>query len=179
MAIFKILQYPDPRLKRVAVRVEHFDDALQAVIDSMFETRYNTPACAALAATQLDMDPAWHITVIDLSENDDNPVCVVNGEIVHSEGIQNEREGCMSVYPSHIHEKVKRAAKITVKGQDRYGKPLEINAEGYFAKCLQHELDHLNGKVYLDRLPSFKVEKIKNKMKLIYRHQKKSSQDPA
>lgn len=175
MAVVKILQYPDPRLKRHAVRVETFDDEIQKVIDDMFETRYKTENCAALAATQLDLDPAWHITVIDLSQNDDDPLCIVNGEIIETEGTQYELEGCMSVYPDHIHEKVKRAMKITVKAQDRHGKPLEFTAEGYLAKCIQHELDHLNGKVYIDRIPAFKLDKIKRKVKKILRREDKSS----
>lgn len=178
MTMIKILQYPDPRLKRKAVRVETFDDALQAVIDDMFETRYATPNCAALAATQLDLDPAWHITVIDLSEKSDTPLCLVNAEIIESEGVQNELEGCMSVYPDFFHEKVKRALKIKVKAQDRYGKSQEFEAEGYLAKCIQHELDHLNGKVYIDRLQGFKAEKLKHKIKLVQRRQKHLSQNP-
>ena len=178
MTCLKILQYPDPRLRRVAIPVTHFDDNIQRVIDDMFETRYTTPNCAALAATQLDLDPAWHITVIDLSQNDDSPLCLVNGQIIHSEGLQHELEGCMSVYPAHIHEKVKRAYKITVKAQDRHGKPLEFDAEGYLAKCIQHELDHLNGKVYVDRIPPFKLEKIKQKIKTIARRQKQLAQHP-
>lgn len=178
MACLTILEYPDPRLKRIALRVENFDANIQQVIDDMFETRYATPNCAALAATQLDLDPAWHITVIDLSENNDSPLCLVNGEIVHSEGLQNELEGCMSVFPKHIHETVKRAYKITVKAQDRRGIPFEFEAEGYLAKCVQHELDHLNGKLYIDRIPTFKLDKIKQKVKTITRRQKQLSQHP-
>jgi peptide deformylase len=169
MAIIKILQYPDKRLKRIAVPVETFDETLHRVIDDMFETRYNTPSCAALAATQLDLDPAWRITVIDLSPDDSEPLYLVNPTVIHREGEQFEYEGCMSVFPKQLHEKVKRAMKVTVKAQDKYGKPFEITAEGYLAKCLQHEIDHLDGHVYLDRLPLIKQERMQRKIKKILR----------
>lgn len=174
MTLLKILQYPDKRLKRIAVRVEKFDETIQKVIDDMFETRYATPTCAALAATQLDLEPAWHITVIDLSKDNNEPLCLVNAEIVEREGQQMEYEGCMSVYPAFIHEIVKRDMKIRVKGQDRHGNPIDMTAEGYLAKCIQHELDHLNGHLYIDRLPKMKLERIAKKVKKQERSQKKS-----
>ncbi len=174
MTVLKILQYPDKRLKRIAVRVEKFDETIQKVIDDMFETRYTTPSCAALAATQLDLEPAWHITVIDLSKDNNEPLCLVNAEIVEREGQQMEYEGCMSVYPDFIHEIVKRDMKIRVKGQDRHGNPIDMTAEGYLAKCIQHELDHLNGNLYIDRLPKIKLERIAKKVKKQERLQKKS-----
>jgi peptide deformylase len=173
MTILKILQYPDKRLKRVAVPVENFDASIQKVIDDMFETHYATPNCAALAATQLDLDIPWHITVIDYSHEKNQPLCLVNGKITYREGEQNELEGCMSVFPQHIHEKVKRAMKIKVQYQDRHGNPHEIEAEGYFAKCIQHELDHLDGHVYLDHLHKIKVERIARKVKKLERQAKK------
>ena len=169
----KILQYPDPRLKRVAKKVKHFDAAFQKVVDEMFELHYATPNCAALAATQLDMEPAWHVTVIDYSAEKNQPVCLVNAEIVDREGDQIEYEGCMSVFPDVLHEKVKRSMKIKVKAQDRHGKPLEFEAEGYFAKCVQHELDHLEGLIYLNRLSNIKLDRIHRKMKQYMRHHKK------
>lgn len=165
MAIIRILQYPDPKLKRQAVKVEKFDDELQTIIDDMFETHYATPNCAALAATQLDLPIPYSITVIDYSENKDEPLCLVNPVIVETAGEQCEYEGCMSVYPDAIHEKVKRAMNVKVKAQDRYGNPIEINAEGYFAKCLQHEIDHLEGKVFIDRVPFTKRERALRRIK--------------
>ncbi|MCS5711322.1 peptide deformylase [Candidatus Berkiella aquae] len=173
MALIKILQYPDKRLKRQSVRVETFDDTIQKVIDDMFETRYTTESCAALAATQLDLEIPWSITVIDLSQNNDEPLCLVNPEIVSYEGEQFEYEGCMSVYPNFIQEKVKRAQIITVKAQDRFGEPFELKAEGYLAKCIQHEVDHLNGGLYIDRLPKIKLERISRRVKKQERMQKK------
>lgn len=173
MTILKILQYPDNRLKRVSVLVEHFDEALSKVIDDMFETHYATPNCAALAATQLDMPVAWRITVIDYSKEKNEPLCLVNPRIIHQEGEQQEYEGCMSVYPEAVHEKVKRAMKITVQAQDRYGKSFELEASGYLAKCIQHEIDHLDGKIYLDRLNLIKQERINRKIKKHLRTLKK------
>ncbi len=173
MTILKILQYPDKRLKRVAIPVEDFGPAFQKVVDNMFETHYATPNCAALAATQLDLEPAWHVTVIDYSQAKDQPLCIVNGKITHREGEQNEYEGCMSVFPRDVHEKVKRAMKIKVQYQERDGTPKEIEAEGYFAKCIQHELDHLNGHVYLDHLHQIKLERVQRKIKKIIRQAKK------
>jgi len=174
MTIIKILQYPDKRLKRIGVRVENFDE-VQKVIDDMFETRYATDSCAALAATQLDLEIPWFITVIDLSKNNNEPLCLVNAEIIEREGEQNEYEGCMSVYPNFIHEKVKRDMKIRVKAQDRHGNPIDMVAEGYLAKCIQHEIDHLNGGLYIDRLPKIKLERIARKVKKQERLNKKGS----
>lgn len=165
MTILKILQYPDPRLKRVAVTVEDFGPKIQKVIDDMFETHYNSKECAALAATQLDIEPAWAITVIDFSEEKNNPLCLVNPKIIESSGEQFELEGCMSVYPEYIYDKVKRAEIVLVNARDRNGKPIEIKADGFFSKCLQHEIDHLNGKIYLDRLTKIRQSRLLNKIK--------------
>lgn len=165
MAILTILQYPDPRLKRKAVLVEHFDATLQKIIDDMFETHYAASDCAALAATQLDLPIAYSITVIDYSAEKNQPLCLVNPKIVEESGEQYEEEGCMSVYPGIVSDKVKRADKVKVVAQDREGKPLEIEAEGFFAKCLQHEIDHLNGILYIDKLPLIKRERMIRKIK--------------
>ena len=172
MALLKILQYPDPKLKRVAIPVVHFNDDFQKVVDDMFETHYATPNCAALAATQLDLPTPWRVTVIDYSDEKNQPLCLVNAQIIHHEGEQFESEGCMSVLPTVIHEKVKRAMKITVKAQDRHGKPLEFEAEGFFAKCIQHELDHLDGLVFLNRLNKIIYDRVHRKMKQYIRHHK-------
>jgi peptide deformylase len=165
MAILKILQYPDKRLSRVAIPVTNFDSTLHQVVADMFETHYSTPHCAALAATQLDLPIAWSITVIDFSEKRDHPLCLINPVIIDTQGEQIEYEGCMSVYPNFIQEKVKRPMKLTVKAQDKEGISFELTAEGFLAKCIQHEVDHLNGKLYLTRLPQFKLERIHRKIK--------------
>lgn len=164
MAIIKILQYPDPRLKRKAVPVEHFGEEIQKIIDDMFETHYNADNCAALAATQLDLETAWRITVIDYSEEKDQPQCLVNPRIIKYSGEQFEVEGCMSVYPNFAREKVKRAMSVTVQAQDRHGKHIEIEADGFYAKCLQHEIDHLDGLTFVDRLPKIKKNRILKKV---------------
>ncbi|MDF2867592.1 MAG: def1 [Gammaproteobacteria bacterium] len=167
MALLKILQYPDPRLQRIAKPVAKIDEHVQKVIDRMFATKYHTENCAALAATQLDLPYPPHITVIDLSPTNDQPLCLINAEIIARKGEQFELEGCMSVMPSHIHERVKRAAEITVQALDRHGKTITLSAEGYMAKCIQHELDHLAGKLYIDHLSALKRERIRNKISKI------------
>lgn len=169
MAILKILQYPNPRLKTVGKPVTVFDDNLQKIIDDMFETHYGTDNCAALAATQLDIISPPHITVIDYTPKKNQPLCLVNAEIIERQGEMIEEEGCMSV-GGGTYEKVKRSAKIRVRAQDRQGKPLEFEADGYFAKCIQHELDHLNGLIFLDRLSSFKRQRIDKRIEKLRRH---------
>ena len=173
MTILKILQFPDKQLKRISIPVEKFDASIQKVIDDMFETHYATENCAALAATQLDMPIPWRITVIDFSKDKNEPLCLVNPHIVSSEGEQNEYEGCMSVYPEFIHEKVKRAMKIIVTAQDRNGIPFEMVVDGYLAKCIQHEIDHLDGKLFIDHLHKIKFERIGRKIKKFQRAIKK------
>lgn len=169
MTILKILQYPNPRLKTVAQPVETFDDEIQKVIDDMFETHYSKENCAALAATQLDIKNPKHITVIDFSPNKDQPLCLVNAKIVEREGEHTEEEGCMSVGGA-TYEKVTRAAKIKVRAQDRHGKPLEFEADGFMAKCIQHELDHLDGMIFLDHLSPLKRSRIDKKIEKLRRH---------
>lgn len=176
MTTIRILQYPDPRLKKLARKVENFDDPiLQQIIDDMFETHYAADNCAALAATQLDIEDPPHVTVIDFSEKKNEPLCLVNGEVVGREGEFTDTEGCMSVgcdVGSGVYEKVTRAAKISVKAYDRHGKLLEFDADGFMAKCIQHELDHLNGKIFLDHLSKLKRQRLENKLNKLKRIQK-------
>jgi len=163
MTILKILQYPDPRLKQKGHHVDVIDDRIKKIIDDMFETHYAAENCAALAATQLDIVNPPHITVIDFSEHKDQPLCLINAEIIEREGVQDEGEGCMSI--AGVYEKVKRAAKIKVRAMDRDGKITEFVAEDYMAKCIQHELDHLNGMVFIDRISDLKRTRIDKKFK--------------
>jgi peptide deformylase len=176
MAKIRILQYPDPRLKTIAKKVEHFDDpALQKIINDMFETHYGADNCAALAATQLDIVDPPHVTVIDFSAKKNQPLCLVNGEVVSGEGEHTEEEGCMSVgcdLGVGVYEKVSRPAKITVKAFDRHGKALEFEADGFMAKCIQHELDHLNGKIFLDHLSKLKRQRLEKKFDKLKRIRK-------
>ncbi len=170
MTILNILQYPNPRLKTKAERVTEFNDALQKIIDDMFETHYNTENCAALAATQLDIKSPPHVTVIDFSPEKNQPLCLVNAEIIESHGTLSEAEGCMSI--AGVYEAVNRATKIKVRAQDRYGKPLEFEAEDFMAKCIQHELDHLNGTIFIDRLSPLKRQRVDKKFSKLKRWQK-------
>jgi peptide deformylase len=167
MSLIRILQYPDPKLKRCGVIVKDFGDNFQRIVDDMFETHYHAENCAALAATQLDIPHAPHVTVIDFSPEKNSPLCLVNAKITHREGQLKEEEGCMSVgcdIGIPLHEKVTRAAKITVTACDRYGKSFEFDAEEFMAKCIQHELDHLDGKIFLDRLSPLKRELLEEKL---------------
>jgi peptide deformylase len=185
MAKIRILQYPDTRLKTIARKVENFDDPeLQKIIDDMFETHYAADNCAALAACQLDIENPPHITVIDFSATKDQPLCLVNGEVVSTDGEHTEEEGCMSVgcdIGVGVYEKVSRPEKIKVKAFDRHGELLEFEAEGFMAKCIQHELDHLDGKIFLDRISKLKRQRLEKKLDKLKRarkaHLEKEKQD--
>ncbi|MFW0097574.1 MAG: peptide deformylase [Coxiella endosymbiont of Haemaphysalis qinghaiensis] len=174
--MLKILQYPNPRLKIVAQMVETFDNELQKIIDEIFLTHYNTENCAALAATQLDLKNPKHITVIDFSPEKDQPLCLVNAKIIKRMGKHTEEEGCMSV-DAGTYEKVTRASKIRVRAQNRYGNLLEFEADGFMAKCIQHELDHLNGIIFLDHLSSLKRNRIEKRLKKLRRYHKSSEKN--
>lgn len=172
MSIVKILQYPDERLKRQAKKVDDFGPEFQQYVDSMFATHYNADNCAALAATQLDLEPGYHVTVIDFSPQHDQPLCIVNGDIIEREGEQYEEEGCMSVgcdVDIYIHAHVRRAERIKLRAKDRHGETFELEAEGYMAKCIQHELDHLDGKIFLDRLSGLKRNRLEKKLRKEWR----------
>ena len=163
MAVIRILQYPDPRLRTKGEKVTDFGTETQKIIDDMFETHYAASNCAALAATQLDFENPKHITVIDFSEEKNQPLCLVNAEIVEKIGTKTSEEGCMSV-SGGVYEKVTRAEKIRVKAQDRHGNPLAFEAEDFMAKCVQHELDHLDGKLFIDHLSHLKRDRIKKRI---------------
>lgn len=172
MAMIKILQYPDPHLRIKTKPVTDVKDPrLQKIIDDMLETLYKTENCAGLAATQLDIpEPVPRITVIDVSDRKNQPLVLINPEIIATEGEHSEMEGCMSVYPDEIHGIVTRGAKVKVKALDRNGKAFEIEGTGIMAKCLQHEIDHLDGIVYIYRLSALKRERIEKKIKKFNLH---------
>lgn len=176
MAMIPILQYPNPRLAEKAVPVEDvLAPEIQTMIADMFETLYGSENCAALAASQLDLkqQAAPHITVIDFSENKDQPLCLVNAKITERSGQTDTPEGCMSV-PFGTYEKTKRSEKIHVIALDQHGKTLDFDADGFMAKCIQHELDHLDGKLFIDYLSSFKRQRVDQRIQKLYRRQKKS-----
>jgi peptide deformylase len=170
--IYPILQYPDDRLQRKGHKVLTFNEDFQAIIERMFTTHYAQNSCAALAATQLDMPDPPHVTVIDFSDKKNEPLCLVNANIIKKEGEATEKEGCMSV-GGKVYKAVSRAAIIHVEAQDQHGKPISMKAEGFMARCIQHELDHLNGTLFIDylkpmqrRLIDEKLYKLKRKGKV-------------
>ncbi len=164
MAIMKILQYPDERLHLVASKVDVFDEALKTLVSDMLETMYAAPG-VGLAATQVDVQK--QIIVTDLSENRDKPVVLINPEIIATSGTSYIEEGCLSV--PGIFESVERAENITVSARDQNGEPFEIRADGLLSVCIQHEIDHLKGKVFVEYLSRLKQTRILAKMKKLAR----------
>ena len=159
MSHLTILHFPDERLRTVAKPVERVDDKLRKFIDNMFETMYEAPGIG-LAATQVDFHQ--RIIVIDISEEKDQPLVFINPEILEKDGVEEMDEGCLSV--PGIYEKVQRADKVKVRALDRNGEPFELEADGLLAVCIQHEIDHLDGKLFVDYLSSLKRQRIKKKL---------------
>lgn len=162
MALLPILHHPDPRLRQKAKPVAQFDATLQRLIDDMFETMYAAPG-VGLAATQVGV--ALRLAVMDCSREESRrePLVLVNPEIVEQEGPDEVEEGCLSV--PGVSDTLKRYQKVRARALDRDGKPYEIEAEGLLAQCIQHELDHLDGKLYLDRLSSLKRERLLKRLR--------------
>ena len=159
MALLQILEFPDPRLRTRAQPVTQVDAALRTLIDDMFETMYAAPGIG-LAATQVNV--AKRVLVIDLSERRDEPLALINPEILERSGIEETEEGCLSV-PGYF-DKVTRAEKIRVRALDRDGKQIEFEADGLLAVCIQHEIDHLDGKLFVDYLSELKRTRIRKKL---------------
>jgi|SRR5688572_10942578 peptide deformylase len=159
MALLQILEFPDPRLRTRAQPVTEVDASLRALIDDMFETMYAAPGIG-LAATQVNV--AKRVLVIDLSERHDQPLVLINPEVTSRAGVEETEEGCLSV-PGYF-DKVSRAEKIHVRALDRNGKPLEFDADGLLAVCIQHEIDHLDGKLFVDYLSELKRTRIRKKL---------------
>ena len=151
MALLNILEYPDPRLRKVAVAVAAVTPEIQKLVRDMAETMHAAPG-VGLAATQVDIHK--RVIVIDISEARDELRVFINPEILAAEGEAECEEGCLSV-PGY-YDKVTRAAKVTVRAQDADGKHFELEAEGLLAVCIQHEIDHLAGNVFVDRLSPLK-----------------------
>ncbi len=165
MSHLTILHFPDERLRTVAKPVERVDDKLRKVVDDMFETMYEAPGIG-LAATQVDFHQ--RLIVIDVSEEKNQPLVFINPEILEKEGVEEMDEGCLSV--PGIYEKVQRADKVKVRALDRNGKPFELEADGLLAVCIQHEIDHLDGKLFVDYLSILKRQRIKKKLEKQLRH---------
>jgi peptide deformylase len=159
MAKLTILEFPDPRLRTKATAVEVFDAALQQLIDDMFETMYTAPGIG-LAATQVDVHR--QLLVLDVSEAKDQPMVFINPQIVARDGEQVYQEGCLSV--PGIYADVTRANSIRVQALDRRGEPFSIDADGLLAICIQHEMDHLAGKVFVDYLSPLKRDLVRRKL---------------
>lgn len=166
MAKLTILEYPDSRLRTVAAPVTSFDATLQKLIDDMFETMYEAPGIG-LAATQINVHK--QLIVIDVTEEKNQPLVFINPEIeILSDELSEYDEGCLSV--PGFYETVCRPARVNVKALDRNGDPFEMTPEGLLAVCVQHEVDHLRGKLYVDYLSSLKRTRIRKKLEKQQRH---------
>ena len=159
MAKLKILEFPDPRLRKKAVPVTAVDDALRQLIDDMFETMYDAPGIG-LAATQIDVHR--RLLVADVSVEKDDPYVLINPEIVARDGVEVSEEGCLSV-PGY-YEEVERAEHVRVKYLDRSGESMEADFEGLLAVCVQHEIDHLDGRLFVDYLSEAKRQRIRKRL---------------
>ena len=160
MALLPILHHPDPRLRIKARPVADFGPSLQKLVDDMFETMYDAPG-VGLAATQVGVD--LRLAVMDAGEDEREPVVMINPEILQADDRQEMDEGCLSV--PEASEKVQRFNHLRVRALDRNGKPYELEVEGLRAQAIQHEIDHLDGKLYIDYLSSLKRERINKKLR--------------
>ena len=173
MSRLTILEYPDPRLRTRARPVEQFDAALGRLIDDMFETMYAAPGIG-LAATQVDVHR--RLLVIDISEDRSAPLVCINPEILSREGKAKTEEGCLSV--PGVFDDVQRAERVRVRSQDRTGAVFEQDLEGFLAVCLQHEMDHLEGKLVVDDLSDIMRVKIRTKLEKERKERAASQQRP-
>jgi len=165
MAILDILEFPDSRLRTIAKPVAVVDDEVRQLVDDMFETMYEAPGIG-LAATQVNVHK--RIVVMDLSEDRSEPRVFINPEFESlTDEMEQYQEGCLSV--PGFYENVDRPQKVKVKALDRDGKPYELIAEGLLAVCIQHECDHLNGKLFVDYLSNLKRDRIKKKLEKLHR----------
>ncbi|HEY4732078.1 MAG TPA: peptide deformylase [Gammaproteobacteria bacterium] len=165
MAILHILHYPDPRLRIKAMPVERVESDIRQLLDDMLETMYDAPG-VGLAAPQVDIPK--RVIVVDISEQKNAPLCLINPEIISQEDVEQMEEGCLSV--PGVYEIVERAARIKVKALDRNGTPLELDVGGVLAVCIQHEIDHLEGKLFVDYLSEMRRNRIRKKMDKQRRH---------
>lgn len=173
MALLNILEFPDPRLRTKAVPVEQVDDDIRRLIDDMLETMYQAPGIG-LAATQVDVHR--RVIVIDVSDTHDEPLTLVNPEIVERDGIERMQEGCLSV--PGIYEDVERAEHVRVRALDRNGEHIEFEADDLLAVCIQHEIDHLDGKLFVDYLSDLKRQRIRKRLEKERRAQSADTSAP-
>ena len=159
MALLEILHFPDPRLRLRASPVAQVDDQVRQAVRDMYETMYNAPGIG-LAATQVNIQQ--QIIVIDVSEDKSEPICLINPQIIQCDGTEETQEGCLSV--PGFYENVTRAERVKVRALDERGDNIEIDADGILAVCIQHEMDHLEGKLFVDYLSPLKRQRIKKKL---------------
>ena len=159
MAKLDILTFPDPRLRNRARAVERVDARVQGIVDDMFETMYQAPGIG-LAAIQVDVP--LRIVVIDLSEDKNQPLCLINPEIIERSGEEQMEEGCLSV--PGFYETVTRAERVRARALNRDGDPFELDADGLLAVCIQHEIDHLDGRLFVDHISALKRQRIRRKL---------------
>ncbi|WP_456377366.1 peptide deformylase [Thiolapillus sp.] len=159
MAILDILKFPDARLRNSAKPVDTVDKSVQKLVDDMLETMYQAPGIG-LAATQVGV--ARQVVVIDISEERDQPLVLINPEVLEASGEEEMEEGCLSV-PGYF-DMVKRAERVKMKALDRDGKEFILDLDGLLAVCVQHEIDHLHGKLFVDYLSRLKRERIRKKL---------------
>jgi peptide deformylase len=164
MAILNILHFPDPRLRKKAEPIVEVTDDIRQLADDMLETMYDAPGIG-LAANQVNVQK--RLIVIDISEDKSEPLILINPEILDKQGEREYEEGCLSV--PEAYETVVRADTVTIKAVNRDGEPFEFSAEGLLATCVQHEIDHLDGKLFVDYLSNLKRERIKKRLE---KHQK-------
>jgi peptide deformylase len=165
MALLDILRFPDPRLRTQAKSVQQVDERLRQLIDDMFETMYQAPGIG-LAATQVNVHK--RIIVIDTSQEQNQPLVFINPEILEQDGTEETDEGCLSV--PGIYERVQRAEHIRMRALGRDGEAFELEADGLLAVCVQHEIDHLDGKLFVDYLSQLKRRRIRKKLEKQRRH---------
>ena len=164
MSILTILEFPDKRLRTVAEEVNQVDDSIRTLVDDMLETMYAAKG-VGLAATQVNVHK--RVIVMDISEDKNEPICLINPKIIESMGAETSEEGCLSV-PGFF-EKVSRAEQIKISALNRDGENFELEARDLLAVCIQHEMDHLLGKLFVDYLSAFKRGRIKAKLEKIHK----------
>jgi len=159
MALLNILHFPDPRLRKKATAIKEVTDKIRQLADDMLETMYDAPG-VGLAAVQINVQK--RLVVIDISEDKSTPLVFINPEIISKEGEREHEEGCLSV--PEAYEIVTRADTVRVKALDRDGQPFELEADELLVTCIQHEIDHLDGKLFVDYLSNLKRQRIKKRL---------------
>jgi len=157
--LLPILIYPDTQLRKIAAPVDQVDGRMDLLVGNMLETMYDAPGIG-LAATQVNVHE--RVVVIDVSEEGDSPLVLINPELIEHHGESEAQEGCLSI--PEVYETIKRPAEVLVKAIDRDGSPFELSADGLLATCIQHEIDHLDGKLFVDYLSALKRGRIRKKL---------------